>query len=341
MRTTLHQFFRPTRNEFERLWKEALIAYDACALLNLYGYSDETRANLISMIQQYAHRTRLPHQFALEYARKRVSTIVKQIKNYQNTENDFNKIERDRLQSKTEHPFLSRVSLKAFETIRKELANKRKAIELMVTADDSADVLLAAFESRIGPRPSAAELSQFHSDAAARFAVSTPPGYKDSEKGIPDAYGDYIGWRQLMSIAASEKKDFILVTDDVKEDWWQVEQERRIGPRPELLEEFYRETSQRIWLYTSESFLIAAKNYDSSAVDDRVIREVGARLVAQTAQRVMATKAVAAAGAEEEDEAYFVAQKSGSPTKLSAPEKALPPGDNDKLKGDEGEEDAG
>jgi hypothetical protein len=98
MRTALHQFFRPTRDDFERLWKEALIAYDASALLNIYGYSEDTRFDLIAVIRHYADRSRLPYQFALEYARNRISTIVKQIKNYQNTENDFKKIETVRLQ---------------------------------------------------------------------------------------------------------------------------------------------------------------------------------------------------------------------------------------------------
>jgi len=195
----------------------------------------------------------------LEYARNRISTIVKQIKNYQNTENDFKKIETVRLQPKMEHPFLSKASLDALDSIRKELADKRKAIERMITTDEYADALLAAFDGRIGPSPSAAELTQLHSDAATRFTVQTPPGYKDlALKNSPDAYGDYVAWRQLMNIGAREKKDIILVTDDVKEDWWHIESERRIGPRPELLEEFASETSQRIWLYTSESFLKAA-----------------------------------------------------------------------------------
>jgi hypothetical protein len=341
MRTALHQFFRPTRDDFERLWKEALIAYDASALLNIYGYSEDTRSDLIGVIRHYADRSRLPYQFALEYARNRISTIVKQIKNYQNTENDFKKIETVRLQPKMEHPFLSKASLDAFDSIRNELADKRKAIERMITTDEYADALLAAFDGRIGPSPSTAELTQLHSDAATRFAVQTPPGYKDLElKNPPDAYGDYVAWRQLMNIAAREKKDIILVTDDVKEDWWHIESERRIGPRPELLQEFASEISQRIWLYTSESFLKAAKKYDASAVKDEVIIEVGAHLVAQSA--AMATGAKLAAPRPEDDQEDDV-RLQGLPTgstKLSVPEKASPAEHSIKQTGDERDEEA-
>lgn len=238
MRTVLHQYFRPEQSDFERLWKEALICFDASVLLNLYGYSEETRDNLIDVITHYAERTRLPYQFAKEYARNRATTIVKQIKNYQATEKEFEQIASKRLQPKREHPFLSEDALKSFESIRDELASKRKALEKMVSSDHYADVLLKSFESKVGQPPESQALQKLHADADARYAIKTPPGYMDlKDKGVPDAYGDYIGWCQLMDIARKEKKDFILVIDDFKEDWWQKDDDRTLGPRPELLED--------------------------------------------------------------------------------------------------------
>lgn len=285
MRTVLRHYFRPDRTEFERLWKDALISFDASALLNLYGYSDQTRDNLIEVIKSYAHRSRLPYQFAREYARNRASTIIKQIKNYHDTERDFAQIASKRLQPKREHPFLTSESAAAFASIQKELESKRQALEAMVNFDEYADVLLASFEKKIGPAPDKTTTNDLYKTADARYSMKTPPGYMDAkDKDIPDRYGDYIGWRQLMDIAKAEGKDFILVIDDFKEDWWQKEGERTIGPRPELLEEFFSETKQSVWMYTSESFLIAAKEYDSSGVEDEVIKEVGARLDAQKAE---------------------------------------------------------
>lgn len=128
------------------------------------------------------------------------------------------------------------------------------------------------------------QLSQWHQEASARYQSDVPPGYMDlKDKGVPAAYGDYVGWRQLMDIAVAEGKDILFVTDDLKEDWWQYERKRRIGPRPELLAEFRNGSTQRIWFYDSEGFLRAARQFDSREIEEAAILEVGARLESQTA----------------------------------------------------------
>lgn len=316
MRMVLHQFFRPQRSDFVRLWKEALICFDASALLNLYGYSEETRGNLINVIKHYAERTWLPYQFAREYARDRATTIIKQVKNYQVTEKEFEQIASKRLQPKREHPFLSEDALKAFESIREELASKRKALERLVNSDEYADVLLESFEKKVGEPPHNLALQKLHTDADARYATKMPPGYMDKDKGVPEAYGDYIGWRQLMDIAKEEKKDFILVIDDFKEDWWQKDGDRPIGPRPELLEEFRNETGQSVWLYTSESFLIAAKEFDESRIEDEAIREVGALLNAQKAEQTTTKSSVKASAITADDEGDEIPAEEPTPDQL-------------------------
>jgi hypothetical protein len=238
MRTALHQFFRPTQEEFKHLWKDALISFDASVLLNIYGYSDDTRDDLVKVLINYSERVRLPYQFAFEYAKNRASVIDKQIRNYIATENDFKQIASKRLQPKTEHPYLTPVALEAFKSIQRELEERRASLEKMISSDEYADVLLSTFDGRVGPPPTDEELPKLHAEAKDRFAVEMPPGYKDLKvKAVPDAYGDYIAWNQLMALASKENRGVILVIDDVKEDWWQIQGERTIGPRPELLEE--------------------------------------------------------------------------------------------------------
>ena len=136
----------------------------------------------------------------------------------------------------------------------------------MISEDKYADLLLSLFDQKIGAAPDEEMLKQLHEQAADRYAKKTPPGYSDlKDKGVPRAYGDYIVWRELMDIAKKEKKDFILVTDDSKDDWRLKLSGKTIGPRPELLEEFRRETGQRVWLFTSEGFLIATKEAGSDS----------------------------------------------------------------------------
>jgi hypothetical protein len=96
------------------------------------------------------------------------------------------------------------------------------------------------------------------------------------DKGEPDCYGDFIAWKQIMAIASEEKRDFILVTDDDKDDWWHYEGSRLVGPLPELRKEFRNVTGQSIWLYTTEGFLRDAKEFSEVKVDDDAMSEVKA-----------------------------------------------------------------
>jgi hypothetical protein len=171
-------------------------------------------------------------------------------------------------------------------------------MEKLVGSDPYADKVLAVFEGRVGPQPSAEELSQMHAEAQQRLDRQIPPGYVDRKgKGIPDAYGDCVGWLQLLRIAKDEQKGMIFVVDDFKEDWWQMERDRTIGPRPELLEEFTRATGQRMCMYTSENFLRAAREFAAADISDAVIEEVGERLAdLRRSQRPSDAKPAASVG---------------------------------------------
>lgn len=75
-----------------------------------------------------------------------------------------------------------------------------------------------------------------------RYKKSIPPGYKDEkDKDGLRKYCDLIWWKEVLNYANSNKKNVILVTDDIKEDWWKKEDEDFIF-REELLNEFYRTT---------------------------------------------------------------------------------------------------
>ena len=82
MRSTFRQYFRPTRDELIELWQHGLFSFDASVLLNVYGYSKETREELVTFFENNADRVRLPHQFGLEYSRNRSKVIDKQVHNW-------------------------------------------------------------------------------------------------------------------------------------------------------------------------------------------------------------------------------------------------------------------
>jgi hypothetical protein len=82
VRKAFHQYFRLTDSELRDLWANSLFSFDASVLLNIYGYSSDTREDLVKAVEQNAERVRLPHQFGLEYARNRCIVILRQVHNY-------------------------------------------------------------------------------------------------------------------------------------------------------------------------------------------------------------------------------------------------------------------
>lgn len=206
MRQLLHHYFQPTEEDTNEVWKTGVFSFDASVLLNIYAYSDETRDELVKLITSRAAQSLLPHQFALEFARNRATVIVRQVKHYEKAEEDLRKIEQY-LARKIEHPHISIDSLNSLKTIVEELANRRKEVERLIGNDPFATTLLEVFKGRVTPEPTTPELVQLHTDAATRYSSNIPPGFADQKaKGVPDAYGDYIGWRQLMSSAQLNKK---------------------------------------------------------------------------------------------------------------------------------------
>jgi len=264
------------------VWEHGLFSFDASVLLNVYGYSHETREELVTFLENNVTRVRLPYQFGVEYSRNRCKTIIKQVRNYREVEENLVRIKKDYISPQRDHPYLSNDALNAYNFVLEELGESRSAMEKLIGSDDYCERLLKVFEGKVGAKPSSESLEQMHKEAKERYEKQIPPGYLDlKKKDVPDAYGDYIAWQQLIHIAQSEKKGLVLVTDDFKGDWWYLEGDRELGPRPELLEEFATQCGQDFCLYTSENFLRSAKKFMAADIRDHVIEEVSQRLASQ------------------------------------------------------------
>lgn len=333
MRKAFRHYFRPAEAELRKLWDQGLFSFDASVLLNVYGYSHETREELISFLEKHAGRIRLPYQFGIEFSRSRCRTIIKQVKKYREVEESLTQIKKNYISPQRDHPYLTNDALRAYDFVLEELGESRSAIEKLLGADEYCERLLKVFEGNVGPKPSLQDLDQLHGEAKERYEKQIPPGYLDlKKKGIPEAYGDYIAWRQLMQIAQSEKKGMVLVTDDFKDDWWYSEGDRTLGPLPQLLEEFTLLSGQEFCLYTSENFLRSAKKFMAVEIRDHVIEEVSLRLASQreTASATDLKSVPAESYVEKQDEKVGSGAKPSEDLKSAAP--SIVASDSDKVR---------
>src|SRR5260370_256205 len=149
MREEFQHYCRPTEGEIKSVWENGLFSFDASVLLNVYGYSKETCAELVAFFERHAKRIRLPHQFALEFCRNRTSVIIKQVNNYHTAEKDLKRILQEHFLPKRDHPYLSVEAMQAFHGILEELADSRSEMEKLVSDDPYCGRMLKAFEGKV------------------------------------------------------------------------------------------------------------------------------------------------------------------------------------------------
>ncbi|MBB1247700.1 hypothetical protein H2O14_02000 [Rhizobium sp. G21] len=128
-------------------------------------------------------------------------------------------------------------------------------------------------------------------DGEARYEKEVPPGFKDANKenaadqgtfrhkGLTyqRKFGDLIFWRQTLAhVKENDIKNVVLITADQKEDWWKkTDDNKRLGPHPELVDEFFRETDAAgFWMYTPSQFLLNAKTQIGAQVTDQAVSEL-------------------------------------------------------------------
>ena len=72
MKDLFRGYYSPTNDELDRMWNEGLIVLDTNALLNLFRYTESTRAEFLTVLQAIAEQLWIPHQIALEFQRRRL-----------------------------------------------------------------------------------------------------------------------------------------------------------------------------------------------------------------------------------------------------------------------------
>jgi PIN like domain len=258
----------------QEIWASALIILDANILLNLYRYTDETREGLLEILesQRLSERLWLPFQAALEFHRNRALVIAEQAVPYQkiivaidkNTRNLLEELQS--IQLHRYHPYLQKEELvnvtnNLKETLITHLKDKASAYPNFLSDDLILDRIHELFKGKHGSEPSAQRKAELIQLGEERFKAKLPPGYADEGKDGADKYGDFFLWREILDKAISQHKPVILVTDDLKEDWWYRIKGKTVGARPELRREFKAETGYEFLLYNPVEFAKYANQF--------------------------------------------------------------------------------
>jgi predicted nucleic acid-binding protein len=259
------------------MWHEGLFILDTSVLLDAYRYSDETVEQLLDTLQKLQHRLWLPYHVALEYHRNLDSVIAQQQKPYSEAIDQIKKL-RGSLASPKEHPFLEKLLYEQAEavlpTLEEALCKKMESLLALLTENPIKERLADLFAGRVGEGFSPEQLEAIYQEGRERYGKKIPPGFSDVAKPEPHRYGDLVIWKEILRKAKVSNTPLLLITSDVKEDWFLRVSGRTIGPRPELISELRKEADIAFYLYTMPSFLEHVNQYLDTSIPQKAIEEV-------------------------------------------------------------------
>lgn len=294
LRSLFREYYRPSEEEFRKMWEECYFIFDSCVLLNLYEYSEETTNDLFTLLNLIKDRIWLPHQVGVEFLRDRLNVIFRQKSAYQkiisaleNAMESFNETYKKANLQPT-HRYIDSDSVlkkvsKKVELIKAEIRKLSKEHPEWPKKDDILDKVTELFEDDRHGEPFDEETyKNVCKEADTRYASSTPPGYMDAQKDNEDKtkqrkYGDYIIWKQIISFAKKNKKSIIFVTDDVKEDWWKLKDKTNktiLSPREELIKEMFEVAGVDYYSYQTNKFIEFARDIFNLQIGEDTIEEI-------------------------------------------------------------------
>ncbi|MCX4667975.1 PIN-like domain-containing protein [Streptomyces sp. NBC_01381] len=273
----------PLPGDYERVFQTGMVVLDTNVLLNLYRSNERTRLDTLAVLNKLRDRIWVPHQVLTEFWRNRES---KSVRHHHSTKAKEVSVALDRVRRSVGDAvdrWVKDVRLKPDEDVTQRIQEGLKVLgetmdglrqivdgqaqrdALSGTSATHTDPVLSALEpllkGRIGEPLPQADYDKAVQDAQKRADDEVPPGYEDFRTKPPEqAAGDYLLWLQVLQEAERRACDVLLVTGDVKKDWWTPRDGDILArPRPELVNEMRDIAGTRLYMLTPGELLTTAE----------------------------------------------------------------------------------
>ena len=272
---------------FNKLWDECIFVLDTNILLDLFRRSENTRVEIITLLNNLGNRLWIPHQVSFEFINN-YQTVIDTEKNYiSRIEEILNDHKKQFVRSIRENSrdrtieirnIIIQKQVEAYDSIKDALDEYNQKLEENYVPEKILDDILNLFVGKIGPPFQSNDLMQIYIEGELRYSLLIPPGYSDAvgknKKIGMEKFGDLVIWKQIINKSKVENKPIIFITNDKKEDWYLKQKGKTLGPRLELIKEFSAETNSQFHMYQLDRFLKYANQYLEADVEEDVIDEI-------------------------------------------------------------------
>jgi predicted nucleic-acid-binding protein len=295
--------------DLEEIWEKSLFFFDTNVLLDLYRLPRGVQEDLLKIFKHknFNNKIFISFQVMLEFLNNTHNVVGDQKNSFFNVHkaldtflSDYNKIYKEleenltKLKLKNRHSLIDiekfinqkkkNKSLKFINEFKKDLDEKYDEAKDIHEEDILKKEILELFNGKVTTPFTKDEIDQINEDGKERYKNKIPPGYEDEKKGESfyiyknikyyRKFGDLILWKDIIKKVKTDNLEYVvLITGDVKDDWWFRPKGKKIGARRELLNEIYFECPNLKYfhLYNTTSFIENAKQYlDSSISNDSI-----------------------------------------------------------------------
>jgi len=277
MENLFFEYYPISQEKIDILWKQATIVLDTSFLLNIYRYSKKTRSELIKVLSNLEDRLWISNQICYEFLENRLKVISDQEKIFDDVIDYLGKIE-TKISNKERNPNIESEILKPLldnaKVIIEHFEKQKSEYSKLSTEDNFLETVTKVYKDKVGKPFSDEKINTIINEGKRRYENKIPPGYEDTKKPDNRKYGDYISWEQIIEYSKSNIKDILFITDDVKEDWWEIYKGEKIGPRRELRKELKIRANSDIHMYTGSKFLELSNKYLEQKISRKTIGEL-------------------------------------------------------------------
>lgn len=281
MKKSFKEYHQFTEEEFKHLWKNCLFIFDTNTLLNMYRYSRGTVETYFKVLNELKNKKQLwiPYQVGYEFYENRIDVIAEYEGSYDSILSILEKAKSDIEAKYKDHPFLDLCDIKrkievGLSDVDKQIKETKKTHPKWMEKDDVLDQINNLFEDSIGKNYEEEKIISIKKEGRDRYDKKIPPGFKDDKKPDEKKFGDLILWYQIIDKAKESNKPIILVSGDVKEDWWLEKGGKRLMPLPQLKKEILEKTGMDFHIYTADRFLEYYTKELDTIIDKKTITEV-------------------------------------------------------------------
>lgn len=264
-----------------------VVILDTNVLLNIYRYSPEFSVFALSCLKEIGQHIVLPATVYLEFVkhnRAQFSKMTNRVREAGTETKDQISRAKEKIISSCKN--FDRLKFPDIDELKSTLTEKLKDLEksfddffeehniLDFISDPwkGQDELLNFVKgletlNQVMDSPSQQDLYNWCAEGESRYKKQIPPGFKDAKnKDGLRKYSDLILWKETIRYAVEKKVNVIFVTDDVKPDWWESNQ-NKLTFHEKLIQEFNR-TGQTIQPYiSSKLFREISSEYNIPVTD--------------------------------------------------------------------------